>query len=369
MINNVLFGLGETTGLIFMDDILIFSCTIEEHSERLEKVFERLKKASFTLNVAKCHFAQDQGEYLGHTVGRSGSKPSENKVKVIRSYPRPRNIREVRTFLGLSGYYRQYIPRHAELAKPLTALSRKESSFCWTEAQEDLFQKPKEVIISDPVLAYLSMDPAHEYQLHTDASDVGISAVLAQVQDGQERPVCFASRQLNSAEGKLLVTEKELLAVVFATKQFRCYLYGRPFTLVTEYRALCWLLKLKDPSAKVTHWALRLSEFHYMVEQRPGKRNVVPDALSRHIANVTCEEEELDRTTMKLEQDLDPYCRRVKARLHELTDFLLDEDELVYRKNRGGAPKIVVPDGPKNRVISENPVPTCSFTIVLPTPP
>lgn len=116
VINNVLLGLGETTCLIFMDDILIFSRTIEEHAERLQKVFERLRTASFTLNVAKCHFAQDQVEYLGHTIGRTGSKPSEDKVKAIRTYPRPRNIREVRAFLGLSGYYRQYIPRYAELS-------------------------------------------------------------------------------------------------------------------------------------------------------------------------------------------------------------------------------------------------------------
>jgi hypothetical protein len=305
-INNVLLGLGETMCLIFMEYILIFSRTIEEHAEQLQKVFERLREASFTLNVAKYHFAQDQVEYLGHTTGRTGSKPSEVEVKVkaIQSYPRPPNIREARAFLGLSGYYRQYIPLYAELAQPLTTLLRKDSPFCWTEALEDSFRNLREVISSDTVLAYSSMDSAHEYRLHTDATDVGISAVLAQVQDGQERPVSFANRQLNSAERKLSVTEKELLAVVFATEQFRCYLYGRPFTLVTDHRVLCWLLKLKDPSAKLTRWALRLSEFHYAVEHRPGKHHVVPDALSGHIANVTCEEEELDRTTMKLEQDL-----------------------------------------------------------------
>jgi hypothetical protein len=140
VISNVLLGLGETTCLIFMDDILIFSRTIEEQAERLQKVFERLRRASFTLNVAKCHFAQDQVEYLGNTVGRTSSKPSESKVKAIRSYPRPRNIRAVRVFLGLSGYYRQYTTRYAELAKPLTTLLRKDSPFYWTQAQEDSFE-------------------------------------------------------------------------------------------------------------------------------------------------------------------------------------------------------------------------------------
>jgi hypothetical protein len=109
------------------------------------------------------------------------------------------------------------------------------------------------------------MDPTHEFRLHTDASDHGISAVLAQVQEGKERPISYARRQLTPAEEKLSVTEKELLGVVYGTKQFRCYLYGRKFTLVTDYRALCWLLKLKDPRAKLTRLALRLSEFEYTV--------------------------------------------------------------------------------------------------------
>jgi hypothetical protein len=148
------------------------------------------------------------------------------------------------------------------------------------------------------------MNPTHEFRLHTDASDQGIAAVLTQVQDGKERPISYASRQLTPSEKKLTVTEKELLAVIFGTKQFRCYLYGRKFTLVTDHRALCWMLKLKDPSAKFTRWALRLTEFDYTVEHRPGKQQVVPDALSRHIATIALEEH-ISRSEVKAEEDLD----------------------------------------------------------------
>jgi hypothetical protein len=172
------------------------------------------------------------------------------------------------------------------------------------------------------------MNPAHEFRLHTDASDHGISAVLAQVQEGKERPIIYDSRQLTQAEKKLSVTEKELLAVVFGTKQFRCYLFGRKFTLVTDHRALCWLLKLKDPRAKLTRWALRLSEFEYTVLHRPGKYHCVPDALSRHIATLTTEGQ-VTRPEVKAEQELDIFCKRVRESLDQRRDYMVDEDGLL----------------------------------------
>ena len=174
---------------------------------------------------------------MGHTVRELGSSPSPNKTKAIKEFPRPRTLRDLRSFLGLSGYYRQYIPRYAHIAQPLTLLTKKEEKFRWQEAQEAVFQKLKDAISSDTVLAYPSMLPEHEFRLHTDASDIGISAVLTQDLGRGERPISFASRQLNASERKLSVTEKELLAVIFGTKQFRCYLYGRKFTLITDHRA------------------------------------------------------------------------------------------------------------------------------------
>lgn len=315
IMDQVLLGLGNTICLIFMDDLLIFSKTIEEQAERLKQVFERLRRANFTLNLAKCHFGEREVEYLGHTVREFGSSPSPNKTKAIKDFPRPRTVRDVRAFLGLSGYYRQYIPRYADIAQPLTLLTKKDQKFGWSENQEKAFQNLKDTISSDSVLAYPSMLPEHEFRLHTDASDIGISAVLAQDLGEGERPISFASRQLNAAEKKLSVTEKELLAVIFGTKQFRCYLYGRKFTLITDHRALGWLLKLKEPSAKLTKWALRLSEFQYRVQHRPGKQHVVPDALSRHIAVINTEVGSLDRSTVQLEQERDKYCQGIRSHL------------------------------------------------------
>jgi hypothetical protein len=180
IMDQVLLGLGNTICLIFMDDLLIFSKTIEEHAERLQQVFKRLRRANFTLNLAKCHFGEREVEYLGHTVREFGSSPSPNKTKVIEDFPRPRTVRYVRSFLGLSGYYRQYIPRYADIAQPLTLLTKKDQKFVWSKTQETAFQNLKDAISSDRVLAYPSMLPEHEFRLHTDASDIGISAVLAQ---------------------------------------------------------------------------------------------------------------------------------------------------------------------------------------------
>jgi hypothetical protein len=197
------------------------------------------------------------------------------------------------------------------------------------------------------------MNPDHEFRLHTDASDHGISAVLAQVQDGKERPIIYASRQLNPAEKKLTVTEKELLAVVYGTKQFRCYLYGRNFSHVKDNRALCWLLKIKDPSAKLTRWALRLSEFKYTVVHRPGKYHAVPDALSRHIATLTTEGS-VTRSDVKAEQDLDMFCKRVKDSLDQRNNYIIDEDGLLYRTDPDETPRLVIPETIVNRLIRDH---------------
>jgi hypothetical protein len=314
VMDKVLLGLGSITCLVFMDDVLVFGRLLQEHTDRLREIFGRLRTAKLTLNLEKCHFTKDSVEYLGHCVTREGVKPSEDKVRAIREYPRPRTVTEVRSFLGLSGCYRQYIPNYAEISRPLSVLTKKDHDFQWDRDQEVAFNRLKTEISSDTVLACPSMDPTHEFRLHTDANDHGISAVLAKVQEGKERPVSYASRQLIPAEEKLSVTKEELLAVVYGTKQFRCYLYGRKFTLVTDHRALCWLLKLRDPSAKLTRWALRLSEFEYTVLHRPGRYHCVPDGLSCHIATLTLEGQ-VTRPEVKAEQEIDKFCRKVKEEL------------------------------------------------------
>jgi hypothetical protein len=183
--DEVLLWLGNITCLVFIDDVLIFGRTLQGHTERLREVFGRLRAAKLTLNLEKCHFAKDSVEYLGHCLTREGVKPSEDKVKAIRDYPRPRNVNEARSFLGLSGYYRQYIPNYAEISRPLTLLTKKDHEFQWDSEQEEAFTRLKSEISSDTVLAHPTMNPDHEFRLHTDASDHGISADLQRAKTGK----------------------------------------------------------------------------------------------------------------------------------------------------------------------------------------
>lgn len=190
-------------------------------------------------------------------------------------------------------------------ALPLTKLIRKEETFRWSTEQQEVFDALREVLCSESVLIYPDFnDP---FLLATDASSEASGAVLSQIRNGTERPIAYASRQLNAAEKNYSTTEKELLAVVWATRQFRCYLLGRKFTLFTDHAALKWLLSLKDPSSRLTRWALRLVEFEYNVEHKPGRKHTNADALSRAIGGVT-KYEPLSYEIVQREQQRDPWC-------------------------------------------------------------
>lgn len=292
--------------LVYLDDIIIYSATIEEHCQRLERVLVRLENANLRVNLNKCTFAQQEVRYLGHLVTAEGVKPDPGKVEAVANYPVPQNSKELKAFLGLCGYYRRFVRRFADLAKPLTQLLRKEVTFQWGESQQQSFQSLKEALCSTAVLIYPDFrDP---FMLSTDASGVALGAVLSQMREGHERPIAYASRQLSAAERNYSTTERELLAVVWATAQFRCYLLGRRFTLVTDHSALRWMLHLKDPSARLTRWSLRLAEFTYEVVHKPGVKHANADALSRTIRAV--ETTRGDRVSgWRAAQRRDEWCR------------------------------------------------------------
>lgn len=238
-----------------LDDIIIYSADLESHAERLGQVLDLLDRANLKLNLAKCSFCQAELRYLGHLVSEAGVRPDPGKIDAIRGFPRPTNVRGLRGFLGLSGYYRRFIDHYATIALPLTALLRKEHGFEWDEPQQRAFDTLKDALTSEAVLIYPNF--AEPFILATDASGQAVGAVLSQLRDGHERPVAYISRQLSQAERNYSATERELLAAVWAIRQFRCYLLGRSFTLITDHAALRWLLSLKDLSSRLTRWALR----------------------------------------------------------------------------------------------------------------
>jgi hypothetical protein len=188
---------------------------------------------------------------------------------------------------------------------------------------------------TEPLLIY--PDFSQPFIVACDASTKAVGAVLSQMREGEERPIAYCSRQLNSAESKYSATELELSAFLFATKQFRCYLYGRRFTVYTDHRALKWLLNLEDPSSRLTRWAVKLSEYDYKVEHRPGTKMRHADALSRHI-NVVDKDLVLSREIIREEQEKDSACLQYK----QAENFWTDEDGILYHQEIKGRSQIVI---------------------------
>jgi transposase InsO family protein len=351
----MLVGLRDVEVLVYLDDLLVFSETIEDHARKMRLVFERVREANFKLSVGKCTFAVPEVVYLGHVVNKDGVAPDPSKVKAVRGFPRPKTVRDVRAFLGLSGYYRAFIRNYAAMSRPLTQLTKKDEKFIWTDSQQRAFDDLKAALTSESVLAHPRFD--QPFILSTDASDYAISAILSQLQNGKERPISFASRMLNAAERNYSTTQKELLAVVFGTQIHRCFLYGRKFKIVTDHAALKWLITVKNHHcARLTRWVLKLSEYDFEIEHKAGKKHVNADCLSRHIALVSTEAgnqksgdddsgEALTRKTVFTEQQQDPFCKTImeERRAGTGSTFFVSDDGLLYGGSNAENGKLVVP--------------------------
>ena len=275
----VLCGLTFEVCMVFLDDIIVFASNFDEHLSRLEQVFQRLRSANLKVKPSKCKLFQKRVEFLGHVVSAAGIEMQPDKVLAVRTWPVPKNLHELRSFIGLCSYYRKFIAGFADVAAPLNSLMAKNKPFIWTEQQNEAFDQLKERLTTAPILA-MPRDGGLFY-LDTDASDCGLGAVLSQIQDNSERVIAYASRTLNNAEKNYCVTRKELLAVVYGLKQFRQFLLGRHFIIRTDHSALQWLQKTPEPIAQQARWLAYIEQFDYAIEHRPGVRHGNADALSR----------------------------------------------------------------------------------------
>src|SRR5688572_30227604 len=241
----VLSGLNFEICLVYLDDVIIFGKTPEQHLDRLEQVFQRLRGANLKLKPSKCQLLRRNVCFLGHIVTPDGVAMDPSKITDVVEWPVPQRLRDVRAFLGLCSYYRRFVKDFSTVAAPLFALTKKGRAFTWDEACQDTFDCLKAALTSAPILALPKDDEM--YVLDCDACDVGIGAVLSQRIDGEERVIAYGSRLLSAAEGNYCVTRKELLAIVYFTKQYRQYLLGRPFVLRTDHAALQWLQRTPEP--------------------------------------------------------------------------------------------------------------------------
>jgi hypothetical protein len=221
----------------YIDDIVVYSDTVEEHEQHLKEVFEHLVAHGLKLHPGKCKFFQQQIKYLGHTIYPGGLGVQQTKVEAIRRIPQPIDVSRVRAFMGLANYYRRYVKGFSALARPLTMLTKGDQPWVWGEAQEKAFQELKDKLSTSPILRRPIR--GRPFQLHTDWSMLGLGAVLTQFDDeGKEFVVAFANRSNNAAEAKYGSCEGECLAAVWAVAHFRCYLFGNPFTLITDHQPL-----------------------------------------------------------------------------------------------------------------------------------
>lgn len=268
----------------FMDDMLVATETKERHIEVLRLVLCRLREARLSARPSKCYFGFKQLEFLGHMVGDGKMTPLERVMDKIRQVEPPTTKKQVKSFLGLVGFYRRFIPHFAEIALPLTDLTKggaKSGSVQWTEHCQKAFDELKERLCSQPVCCL--PDWTKEFVLRTDASDVGLGAVLLQDQGLGFQPLACASKKLNPAERNYSPIEKECLAVVFGIQKYSQFLMGRNFRVQTDHSPLQWLHRIKPQSPRLMRWAMQLQAYDFTVEAIPGKDNVDADFLSRNV--------------------------------------------------------------------------------------
>ena len=263
----------------YLDDIIIFSDTWEDHLKHLNSVFTRIREAGLTLNKRKCDFACAELDYLGYRVGKGKVEPQQKKVEALLAFPRPNTRKQVQSFLGLAGYYRRFIPHFASLAATLSDLLKKGAKFLWDDKTESAFLDIKSRLASKPVL--IAPDFSKPFIIGVDSSDVAIGATLMQEVDGLERPICYLSRKLNTHQRRYAIVEKEALALLTAVRAFSIYFGSAKTTVFSDHSPLQFLDKMAPHNQKLLRWCLELQQFNLEVRHRAGRDNLLPDILSR----------------------------------------------------------------------------------------
>ena len=281
LMETVLAGLHWHICLIYLDDIIVTGRTFEDMIANLSEVFERFKTAGLKLKARKCTLFANEVEFLGHVVSSDGIKTDPKKTEAVKNWPTPTCVKEVRSFLGICSYYRRFIYRFSDVAKPLHSLTEKGQKFVWTDECKMAFDTLKQNLTEAPILAHPDFEK--EFILDTDASDVAIAAVLSQKIEGKEHVIAYASKTLSKCERRYCVTRKELLAVVNYVKHFRHYIYGKRFTLRTDHGSLRWIMNFKNPEGQVARWLEILSAYDMKIEHRAGRLHGNADGLSRKV--------------------------------------------------------------------------------------
>ena len=299
MMERVLASIPRSRCVVYLDDLLVHARDFGGALANLREVLGAIRRAGLRLNPAKCSLLARETLFLGHVVNAHGVATNPAKAAAVRDWPTPTNAGELRSFLGLAGYYRRFVQDFATVASPLHRLTEAGRPYVWDDACATAFAQLQAVLTEAPVLAY--PDAGRPFVLDTDASNVGVGAVLSQGVGEGERPVAYFSRTLSRAERNYCVTRRELLAVVLAVRHFRPYLHGKRFLVRTDHASLTWLLSFKNPEGQVARWLEILQEYDFEIQHRAGRIHNNADALSRRpCAVLECR-----------------YCLRQEERVHE----------------------------------------------------
>ena len=367
MMHAVLRGLSPVFCLVYLDDVIVFSRTFQDHLARLESVFSALRAANLKVKPQKCHLFAKEVHFLGHIVSAQGIATDPTKVKAVAEWRKPASVKALQAFLGFASYYRRFIKGFSTIARPLHDLLHKDSLFVWTAEQDQAFEKLRKAFCQAPVLAF--PDFSLPFILDTDACASGLGAVLSQVSaEGLERPVAYISRSCTEAERNYTITKLELLAVVWACRVFRPYLLLQPFLLRTDHSSLRWLMQFKNPSGQLARWLATLAEFHFTIEHRPGQKHANADGLSRQHEEMNMPEiraiaigNQLTKMDISTAQKIDPDLSTVRHRLQNAeksqagdspsvrtllaqSDCLVVLNDVLYRETiPAGAKQVIVP--------------------------
>ncbi|UYV71990.1 K02A2.6-like, partial [Cordylochernes scorpioides] len=263
----------------YIDDVIVYSSSFEQHVADLAAVLERLNKFRLRAKRAKSYFFRDSVEYLGHTIDQEGIKPLCDNVAALRDMPRPKNIRAVRSLLGMVNYYRRFVPNAGEVLAPLSNLLKKEHKFFWGTAEQAAFEIIKKVLTSEPVLVHPV--PSKPFILNTDASGIAVGACLQQEVQGVVKPVAYYSKRLSGPETRYSTIEKEAYAVVLALQHFKHLIAGSSIEVLTDHKPITYKKGSDYKNARLSRWAEIIQEFRVTFAYVPGKDNRVADFLSR----------------------------------------------------------------------------------------
>ncbi|KAL8124581.1 hypothetical protein AgCh_012294 [Apium graveolens] len=319
--------------LVFFDDILVYSGSHEEHLEHLKTVLSTLARNSLYANLKKCEFGKYVIGYLGHVISKDGVEVDQDKVTTMLDWPLPKNLRDLRGFLGLTGYYRKFVARYALIARPLTEQLKKDN-FGWTEAATHAFEQLKQAMANPPVLAM--PDFQQTFVIEVDAFGFRIGAVLMQ----NNRPVAYFSKLLGIRAQQKSVYEKELIAICLAVQKCKSYLLGRHFIVRSDQQSLKFLTQLKEVNSDYQKWVTKLLGFDFEIQFKPGTANRVANALSRKqtgdiVLNTLLSTPRVSWDILDKELKANPIIKRIIADLSDgnpvHNGFSLVENRVIYK--------------------------------------